>query len=73
MAIADRDSDRAAAEQRGMDKGITQCIAQGIAQGKNEERLVIAKNALLSGINIDEIIKFTGITREEAENMRSLH
>ncbi|UNH41747.1 hypothetical protein MNY66_11940 [Moellerella wisconsensis] len=66
MCIAQRLQDK------GRQEGLQQGIAQGIAQGIEQERLrarqcqvELARNLLKSGINLELLIKNTGLTREE--------
>ena len=47
------------AEQEGIQKGIQQGVAEG--------RLEIARNALRMKMPIDDIVRLTGLTREEIE------
>ncbi|KPD03389.1 hypothetical protein [Moellerella wisconsensis] len=58
--------------QRLQDKGRQEGLQQGIAQGIEQERLrarqcevELARNLLKSGINLELLIKNTGLTREE--------
>ena len=43
--------------------------AQGKAEGKAEERIELAKKAKQMGISIHDIIKLTGLSKEEIENL----
>ena len=47
------------------DKG----IAEGVDKGRKEKELEIAKKMKDKGVKIDEIIEFTGLTKEEIENL----
>ncbi|UNH23515.1 hypothetical protein [Moellerella wisconsensis] len=58
--------------QRLQDKGRQEGLQLGIAQGIEQERLrahqrqvELARNLLKSGINLELLIKNTGLTREE--------
>jgi len=44
--------------------------ARGIAKGMLEERTQIARNMLHSGISIDMIAQFTGLSPEQIERLR---
>jgi len=44
-------------------------FADGFSDGSNERAVEIAKNALEMGMQIDTIIKLTGLTREEVESL----
>ncbi|UNH26600.1 Rpn family recombination-promoting nuclease/putative transposase [Moellerella wisconsensis] len=59
-------------QDKGRQEGLQQGIAQGIEQGIEQERLrarqcqvELARNLLKSGINLELLIKNTGLTREE--------
>lgn len=47
------------------DKG----IAEGVDKGRKEKELEIAKKMKDKGVKTDEIIEFTGLTKEEIENL----
>ena len=60
--------------QKGMQKGIQEGIQEGIqkgrAEGKHNREIEIAKKMLLKNKNIEEIIDFTDLTKEEIEKLR---
>ena len=41
----------------------------GLAEGERVKQLEIAKNLIKLGINIDDIIKATGLSKEEIEKL----
>ena len=41
----------------------------GLAEGERVKQLEIAKNLIKLGINIDDIIKATGLSKEEIEKI----
>ena len=43
---------------------------QGIKKGAAEGKREIARNALQMGMAIEDIVKLTGLVREEVENLR---
>jgi len=43
---------------------------QGIEQGTKQEKIEIAKNMLDMEINLDTILKSTGLTKDEIENLK---
>ncbi|MCL2153884.1 MAG: hypothetical protein FWH57_13220 [Oscillospiraceae bacterium] len=45
-------------------------IAKGKQEGKQEEKIDVAKNALLMKMPIDDIIKLTGLTKGEVEALQ---
>ena len=56
-------------ENQGIEKGIQQGIqrgkAEGIAEGMEKEKLLIAQNMLANGINVDLVMKTTGLSRKQ--------
>ena len=52
------------------EKGIETGIAAGIAQGKKESILETARNMLKDNLDIEMICKYTGLTREEINNLK---
>ncbi len=63
--IADRESELATAEE----KGIKQGIEQGKKQGNIEKGIEIAKKLKLKNMSIEEISEITGLTKEEIEKL----
>ena len=55
--------------QKGMAQGIAQGMAQGIAQGEREAHLSIARQMKEHGMAVDLIVKFTGLSAEEIEQL----
>ncbi len=41
----------------------------GLAEGERAKQLEIAKNLIKLGINVDDIVKATGLSKEEIEKM----
>lgn len=54
------------AEQKGMEKG----VVKGRAEGKLEQKHEIARNALGMGMPIADIIRLTGLSKQEIEVLR---
>ena len=54
----------------GIEEGIEKGIEQGLEAGKEEEKIEIAKNLIELNISIDDIIKATGLTKEEIEKLK---
>jgi len=48
-------------------------IEKGIENGKTEERYAIARELLSTNLTIDEIVRVTGLTRKEIEDLRILN
>ena len=61
--------------EEGMKKGIEQGVKTGIEEGKiegaKEEKIQIAKNMLKEKVSIEFIIKVTGLSKEEVEQLIS--
>ena len=55
--------------EQGLEQGLEQGKKQGIEHGKKEEKLKIAKNMLSINVSVDDIIKCTGLTKEEIQNL----
>ena len=51
------------------EKGVQNGISQGISQGKKEKQLEMARNMLKDGLDIETISKYTGLSKEEIENI----
>ena len=43
--------------------------AEGRAEGRFEQNIEIARNALLMNMAIEDIVKLTGLTREEIQHL----
>lgn len=44
---------------------------EGIQQGVSERNIEIARNALQMGMTIDDIVKLTGLARDEIERLKN--
>ena len=55
--------------EEGWQEGIKEGIAQGFAEGAYQNKLETAKNLLDIGLSVENIIKTTGLSREEIENL----
>ena len=56
-------------KREGLEQGITQGWEQGMTQGSQQTQREIAKNMLDLDIDIEKIIKATGLTKEEIEKL----
>ena len=71
MLLTEYDYDTDIAVQRqeayedGMEQGISQGIAQGITQGSHQKAIETAKNMLNDKLDIQTILKYTGLSIEE--------
>ena len=54
-------------EKRGMEKGIEQGIEQGMEKGEEQATFRIARNFKDSKVDIEIIVKATGLTKEQIE------
>jgi predicted transposase/invertase (TIGR01784 family) len=50
-------------------RDIKNVVDTSFEEGKKEERILIAKELLKNGVSIDIVIKSTGLTKEEIENL----
>ena len=53
------------AEQKGREEGMKEGLAEGMEKGATNKALSIARNMKASGISLDDIAKFTGLTEEQ--------
>ncbi len=60
MSVAER------LRQEGIEKGIAEGIAEGIAKGLKKT----AKNMIVEGESVDRIIRYTGLSKEEIEEIK---
>ena len=49
---------------------IGQAQKEGEAKGKAEGKLEIAKNMLKDGMNLETVMKYTGLSKEEVLNLK---
>lgn len=54
----------------GMEKGMELGIEKGMAKGMNQKALDIARNMLADGVDINLIMKYSGLTQEQIENLK---
>ena len=55
--------------EKGIEQGIEKGLEKGIEQGIKEEKQEIARNMLLANESIDKIVLYTGLTKEEIEEL----
>ena len=53
----------------GIEQGIEQGIQQGFSEGSYQTKLETAKNLLEMGFAIEAIVRATGLSKEEVENI----
>lgn len=68
-AIRDEAAAIAGATKRGREAGLAEGIAKGVVKGAAAEKVEIAKKMLKENIEIDIIVKITGLSRKEIENL----
>jgi len=56
-------------EQRGYKEGVEARISQGIQQGSQQKAIETAKNMLKDNLDIQTILKYTGLSIEEIKSL----
>ena len=56
--------------EKGMEKGIEIGKAEGMEKGMNQKALNIARNMLADGVDINLIMKYSGLTQEQIEKLK---
>ena len=56
--------------EKGMELGMEKGMKKGMAKGMNQKALDIARNMLADGIDINLIMKYSGLTQEQIENLK---
>ena len=54
----------------GMEKGMKEGLEKGRAEGMNQRSLDIAWNMLADGVDINLIMKYSGLTQEQIEKLK---
>ena len=54
----------------GMEKGMKDGLEKGRAEGMNQRSLDIARNMLADGVDINLIMKYSGLTQEQIEKLK---
>ncbi|MBP3449152.1 MAG: Rpn family recombination-promoting nuclease/putative transposase, partial [Spirochaetaceae bacterium] len=57
------------AERRGYKEGVEEGISQGISQGSQQAKIETAKNMLKDNLDIQTIIKYTGLSLNEIQTL----
>lgn len=74
-AMREKASKLAYAEKKGIEQGVKQGIKQGIKQGVEQgveqEKLEIAKEMLKDNVDAETIMRYTCLSKEEIENLKS--
>ena len=58
------------AKQEGKQEGLAEGMELGMKKGKNERSLEIAKTMLADGVDINLIMKYSGLTQEQIEKLK---
>lgn len=70
-AILDEEARLADMREKSLEEGFEQGVEQGITQGIEEGILKVAKELLSLHLDIETIVKATGLSREEIEKLRA--
>ena len=54
----------------GMEKGMKEGLEKGRAEGMNQRSLDIARNMLADGVDINQIMKYSGLSQEQIEKLK---
>ena len=54
----------------GMEKGMELGMEKGMKKGMNQKALDIARNMLADDVDINLIMKYSGLTQEQIENLK---
>ena len=54
----------------GMEKGMKEGLEKGRAEGMNQRSLDIARNMLADGVDINLIMKYSGLTQKQIEKLK---
>ncbi|MBQ7905615.1 MAG: hypothetical protein IJ361_07660 [Spirochaetaceae bacterium] len=65
----DYDTDIAVQRQEAYEDGVEKGISQGIQQGSQQKAIETAKNMLNDNLDIQTIIKYTGLSMEEIKSL----
>lgn len=70
---ARKDAEKARKEgmEEGIKEGIKEGIQKGIEKGELSKSLGIAKSMLLDGMSIPQVVKYTGLTLEQINNLKN--
>ena len=71
MAYRDIKNSIDTAKQEGLAEGMEKGMKKGMEKGMNQKALDIARNMLVDGVDINLIKKYSGITQEQIEKIRS--
>ena len=70
MAYRDIKNSIDTAKQEGLAEGIELGMEKGMEKGMNQKALDIARNMLADGVDINLIMKYSGLTQEQIEKLK---
>ena len=56
--------------EKGMELGMEKGMKKGMKKGMNQKALDIARNMLADGVDINLIMKYSGLTQEQIEKLK---
>ena len=69
MAYRDIKNSIDTAKQEGLAEGMEKGMKKGMEKGMNQKALDIARNMLADGVDINLIMKYSGLTQEQIEKL----
>ena len=70
MAYRDIKNSIDTAKQEGLAEGMEKGMELGMEKGMNQKALDIARNMLADGVDINLIMKYSGLTQEQIEKLK---
>ena len=70
MAYRDIKNSIDTAKQEGKQEGLAEGMELGMEKGMNQKALDIARNMLADGVDINLIMKYSGLTQEQIEKLK---
>ena len=70
MAYRDIKNSIDTAKQEGLAEGMEKGMELGMKKGMNQKALDIARNMLADGVDINLIMKYSGLTQEQIEKLK---
>ena len=70
MAYRDIKNSIDTAKQEGLAEGMKKGMEKGMEKGMNQKALDIARNMLADGVDINLIMKYSGLTQEQIEKLK---
>ena len=58
--------------EQGLEQGLAQGLQRGILQGKEQKAIEIARNLLVLGVDVDTIVKSSGLTQEQVKALKAV-